>query len=182
MRYVLPTILTILLSGKTLAATLYLSTTGLTYHAIPVNEELAQQMPYRLTDNGRWVLHPRETGINLFLPHSLHLTFISLHDCFDEEAQVYGVGNHWALNERVGVGYLAVLYSRKRHYFIDSDGARAYAADMPYTMTDGEHEYIPTAFATYSYQILNGKRWHLTFLFAGNVWLNHMMLSLGQSL
>lgn len=170
-----------LLSSQAFAFDLYVSTAGVTYHGYSVNDELAGEMPHRITDDGKWVYHPQDVTLSVRFQNSFHTVFTYLRDCFDEPAMMLGAGNQARLTERLGVGYLVGLYMRRRHYFIDEEGGLSQPADMPLTISSGREDFMPTAMVTASYDFMRDGNWRAALLFAGNGWINHLELGLGYS-
>jgi len=155
------------------------SSMGVTNHGTGVDEELADQMPHKISDNGKWIYHPIDFSANYINNQNVHYNFTYLKDSFNEQAAMLGIGHHWKL-WRGGLGYLVGVYGRERHYFISRKGNVTYPSDMRYVIEHNNIEYIPMAFATASLRI-KATEPYIDLLFAGNWFLNHAELGVGFS-
>jgi len=127
---------------------------GATYHGLSVDEELADEMPNKLTDDGKLVYHPRESILKLETPKTVVFGGV-LHDCFDETAYILGVGPSWQMGETWSLGLSAGAFMRDKHFFIDQDGNRAHTKELPLIIDMDDKEIAPFIFGSVT------KRWFI---------------------
>lgn len=155
------------------------SSLGVTYHGDVVDEELAEHMPYKLSDDGKWVFHPMNFSFNFTSTDDFHINATFLRDCFNQQAFLLAAGHHWKFG-RLGLGYLLGLYARDKFYFLDQYGNVSAPSDMRFYIETEDTQYIPMALATASFRLKNTEP-YVDLLAGGNWFINHAELGVSFS-
>jgi hypothetical protein len=143
---------------------------GLTLHGSYVDPEVAREMPNKLDQKGRWVLHPVEVSITEKF-ESLQYFGAFLRDSINQPAMMLGSGLHSEAG-RFDYGFLLGVYLREMKTWVGMDG-KSYTTSSGLVNGFGGlqvsgYQLFPMALVTASYKITDllilsvGTNWFLT--------------------
>ena len=152
--------------------TLTLGVGGITYHGSKVDPFMAQQMPRRITDNGKFVSNPA-IGLSYsrgFWTYSGEV----FKDCFDKSAFILAAGPRTKLFELLELSALGGIYYREVQSYTDRKG-NTYTVAPPRIYTDGRGwQLFPTVLARASVSL----PYRMRITVAGNGYINMAQLGI----